>query len=298
MYNVEGLEGDVFLMKKLVCVASLTLLLPLASCWAQIYPPNEMGVSLGQWHTIAPDVEAAKKFWSVLGGTPVKIDGVDAMKFPGVFLFIAKGTPTGPSVGTGINHIGFGVPDVAGMVKKLEAAGYKVARLSNSPLNGQHVSQLANPDGVEVELTEEAGVDPYPKLPEGRLIESNHIHFSFGPTTGPAGEEGRKTMQAWYVKMFGAKPRPLGRELTGDIPGVKFMRFGFPSEGLVPTKGRAVDYMGYEVKNLKAFCKKLEASGVKLTAPYSKSRHKSFASAELVDPWGITIELTEGLSKF
>jgi catechol 2,3-dioxygenase-like lactoylglutathione lyase family enzyme len=272
----------------------LAAFLPLASCWAQIYPPNEMGVSLGQWHTIAPDVETAKKFWGVLGGTPIKIDGVDAMKFPGVFVFIVKGTPTGPSVGTGINHVGFGALNVLNAVANLEAAGYKVARVNNSPLNGQHVAQLANPDGVEVEITEEAGVDPYPRLPEGRLIESNHIHFSFGPVN----DEGRKTMQAWYVKTFGAKPRPLGRELTGDIPGVKFMRFGFPSEGLVPTKGRAVDYMGYEVKDLEAFCKKLEASGVKLTAPYSKSRHKSFASAEMVDPWGITIELTEGLNKF
>ncbi len=281
-------------MRKLVCAASLAAFLPLASCWAQVYPPNEMGVSLGQWHTIAPDVEAAKKFWGVLGGTPIKIDGVDAMKFPGVFVFIVKGTPTGPSVGTGINHVGFGALNVLNAVANLEAAGYKVARVNNSPLNGQHVAQLANPDGVEVEITEEAGVDPYPRLPEGRLIESNHIHFSFGPVN----DEGRKTMQAWYVKTLGAKPRPLGRELTGDIPGVKFMRFGFPSEGLVPTKGRAVDYMGYEVKDLEAFCKKLEASGVKLTAPYSKSRHKSFASAEMVDPWGITIELTEGLNKF
>jgi catechol 2,3-dioxygenase-like lactoylglutathione lyase family enzyme len=281
-------------MRRLVRSAFLASLFPLAACWAQTYPPNEMGVSLGQWHTIAPNVEAAEKFWAVLGGTPMKIDGVDAMKFPGVFVFIVKGTPTGASVGTGINHVGFGVPNVVNMAAKLEAAGYKVARVGISPLNGQHVAQLANPDGVEVEITEEAGVDPYPRLPEGLMIESNHIHFSFGPTN----DEGRKTMQAWYVKTFGAKPRPLGRELTGDIPGVKFMRFGFPSEGLVPTKGRAVDYMGYEVKDLNAFCKKLEADGIKLTAPYSKLRHKSFASAEMVDPWGITIELTEGLSKF
>jgi hypothetical protein len=105
-------------------------------------------------------------------------------------------------------------------------------------------------------------------------------------------------MQDWYVKAFGAKPRPLGRELTGDIPGVKFMRFGFPSETLVPTKGRAVDHIGFEVKNLPEFCKKLEANGLKLDQPYSKSRHKSFASAELADPWGTSIELTEGLNRF
>jgi len=281
-------------MKKLICILALTVLCLPAASWAQLYAPNEWGVSLGQWYTLAPDVEAAKKFWAVLGGTPIQIDGTAVMKFPGVLVFVAKGTPTGPSVGTGINHVGFGVPNVLDMVAKLQAAGYKVNRVSNSPLNGQHVSQLTNPEGVEVEITEEAGVDPYPRIADGLTIESNHIHFSFGPVT----EEGRKEMQAWYVKTFGAKPRPLGKELTGDIPGVKFMRFGFPSETLVPTKGRAVDHVGFEVQNLQQFCKQLEAKGVKLDQPYSKSRHKSFASAELTDPWGTSIEITEGLNRF
>jgi catechol 2,3-dioxygenase-like lactoylglutathione lyase family enzyme len=281
-------------VKRLICILTLTVLWPAAESWAQLYPPNESGVSLGQWSTIVPDVENAKKFWAVLGGIPIKVDGIDVIKFPGVLVFITKGTPTGPSVGTGINHVGFGVPNVVNMVTKLEAAGFKVPHLGNSPLNGQHVAQLPNPDGVEIEITEEAGVDPYPRLADGLSIESNHIHFSFGPVN----DTGRKEMQAWYVKTFGAKPRPLGKELTGDVPGVKFMRFGFPSDALVPTKGRAVDHIGFEVKNLEAFCKKLEADGVKLDAPYSKSRHKSFASAELTDPWGISIELSEGLNKF
>lgn len=281
-------------MKKLSCLLSLTVLWPYALARAQLYPPNEMGVSLGQWYTLVPDLESSKKFWAVLGGKAIQIDGTAVMKFPGVLVFLAKGDPTGGSVGTGINHVGFGVPNVLDVVAQLQAAGYKVNRVSNSPLNGQHVSQLTNPDGVEVELTEEAGVDPYPRIADGLTIESNHIHFSFGPVT----EEGRKEMQAWYVKQFGAKPRPLGRELTGDIPGVKFMRFGFPSETLVPTKGRAVDHIGFEIKNLQEFCKKLEANGVKIDQPYSKTRHKSFASAGLTDPWGVSIELTEGLNRF
>jgi hypothetical protein len=36
---------------------------------------------------------------------------------------------------------------------------------------------------------------------------------------------------------------------------------------------------------------------VKLDKPYSKTRHAGFASAEIVDPWGTPIELTEGLGK-
>ena len=32
-----------------------------------------------------------------------------------------------------------------------------------------------------------------------------------------------------------------------------------------PTKGRSLDHIGFEVKNLEAFCKKLEAAGVTFT---------------------------------
>ena len=67
---------------------------------------------------------------------------------------------------------------------------------------------------------------------------------------------------------------------------------------MVPTKGRALDHVGFEVKNLEAFCRKLEANGIKLDQPYSKTRHKDFASAELTDNYGVSVELTEGLDKF
>jgi hypothetical protein len=37
---------------------------------------------------------------------------------------------------------------------------------------------------------------------------------------------------------------------------------------------------------------------VKFDEPYSKSRHKDFASAKFTDPWGVSIELTKGLRRF
>ena len=63
-------------------------------------------------------------------------------------------------------------------------------------------------------------------------------------------------------------------------------------------KGGALDYIGFEVKNLQTFVKKLEADGVKLDEPDSKTRHKSYASARLPGPAGEALELTEGLNKF
>ena len=53
------------------------------------------------------------------------------------------------------------------------------------------------------------------------------------------------------------------------------------------------------MKNLEAFCKELEAKGIKMTRPYNKrdGAMNNIATAMIVDPWGVSIELTEGLDK-
>ena len=52
-----------------------------------------------------------------------------------------------------------------------------------------------------------------------------------------------------------------------------------------------------EVRNLELFCKKLEAAGAKLDTPYTQRPDLGIALAFLTDPWGVRIELTEGLNK-
>jgi extradiol dioxygenase family protein len=64
------------------------------------------------------------------------------------------------------------------------------------------------------------------------------------------------------------------------------------------TKGRALDHVGFEVKNLEAFCKQLEANGVHFDVPYRKVAALGIAIAFLTDPMGGYIELTEGLDTF
>jgi hypothetical protein len=65
----------------------------------------------------------------------------------------------------------------------------------------------------------------------------------------------------------------------------------------VPTKGRRLDHIGFEVPNLEAFCKRLASMGVSFDVPYQKSTD-GVAHAMLTDPWGTSIELTEGLTGF
>jgi hypothetical protein len=63
----------------------------------------------------------------------------------------------------------------------------------------------------------------------------------------------------------------------------------------VPTRGRALDHIGFEVQNLRDFVSRLEASGITMDRGYTEVASLGIAIAFLTDPWGTYIELTEGL---
>ena len=100
--------------------------------------------------------------------------------------------------------------------------------------------------------------------------------------------------QDWYASVFGGIRGTRWRYDAVDLPGINFNFSHNPDGGGVPTRGRMLDHIGFEVTNLEAFCRKLEADGVTLDVPYT--RHASgIGYAFLTDPWGVYIELTEGL---
>src|SRR5690348_6198523 len=111
-----------YLVKRLIWTLSLVVLLaPLAS-WAEIPPPNPAGVSNGHWHLNVRDVEANTKFFVAMGGAALK-DQPGVIEFPDVVVRLRAQAPTGGSVGTVINHVGFLVPNVQQSVAKWNAAG-------------------------------------------------------------------------------------------------------------------------------------------------------------------------------
>jgi catechol 2,3-dioxygenase-like lactoylglutathione lyase family enzyme len=95
--------------------------------------------------------------------------------------------------------------------------------------------------------------------------------------------------------MFGGVPGKRAQYDAVDLPGIN-LNFG-GGRTSVPTKGRRLDHIGFEVRNLEAFCKRLESMGVRLDSPYQKTPD-GIATASLTDPWGTSIELTEGLNQF
>ena len=126
-------------------------------------------------------------------------------------------------------------------------------------------------------------------------VSMNHIHFY--PTDIPA-------IKAWYVKAFGANPgrRPCVGCISkpsmieaDDLPGVN-LSFSPGRNAALPTKGRSLDHIGFEVSGLEAFVKTLEAKGIAIEAPIRQVPNSKVKVAFLTDPWGTYIELTEGLA--
>ena len=64
------------------------------------------------------------------------------------------------------------------------------------------------------------------------------------------------------------------------------------------TKGRSLDHIGFEVKDLDAFCRKLAADGVTFEVPCRNIPSIGLKIAFLTDPSGVYVELTEGLADF
>src|SRR3989442_11656398 len=104
-------------MKAIVLMLLLPWSLAAGSAFAQAYPPNEAGVTMGHWHLNSQQVEANKKLFVALGGTAIKPGGFEIVRFPGLPVFLHQGPgtppPTGGPEGPGINHVGFIVPNVA-----------------------------------------------------------------------------------------------------------------------------------------------------------------------------------------
>jgi hypothetical protein len=104
-------------------------------------------------------------------------------------------------------------------------------------------------------------------------------------------------MREWYAKVFGAAVQPQGAGqvfVTAQLPGVT-LSFSPSQTPTVATQGRALDHIGFEIENLEAFTKKLEADGIPLTVSYRRVDALDIAIAFILDPWGTNIELTEGL---
>ena len=247
----------------------------------------------GHHHLYTADRAAQERFWGdTLGGIPTPWRDSHIYKFPDALVFLTEREPTGGTIGSALNHVGMWVPNTRAMLDKVVAAGYEVITAQELPgrdvQDGMVCSESQNtciayvlaPDGVKVELVENRG--------QSEPIRNHHLHFHTDDVDA---------MRDWYAETFGAVKGMNGFFKVVDLPGVN-IRFTEADGPVAPIRGRSYDHIGFEVDGLEAFCEELEAKGVTLDRPYTRLDELNIAIAFLTDPWGITIELTEGLDNY
>jgi catechol-2,3-dioxygenase len=270
--------------RSLLAAAWSLVLASSAPALAQLAPPNDIGVALGHIHMAVKDVEAHKQFWTtMLGGKLVTSGPLTLIQFPGVFVMLRQADAAAPPTGSVVDHFGFVYKDLAGARARWKAAGVKY---DVGEVNSNQGYVFAPDNGIRVEVFGD------PSLPGD--VSMDHIHMY--PTEGDI-----PAMQAWYAKVFGGLP---GKRQRVARPGLidcdYFHRFNLSfSAGeskLAGTKGRALDHLGFDVRNLDEFEKRLTAQGLKFDAPPRQVPNSHTRIAFLTDPWGTYIEVTEKLA--
>jgi catechol 2,3-dioxygenase-like lactoylglutathione lyase family enzyme len=260
--------------------------------------PNAAGVSMGHLHYRVRDVAANKRFWIALGGQPVTVSrfaapGREILRFQDVLVVLDPGESSGGTEGSVLNHVAFRIPSLA----PIEAAGLTPARLAQFP----GVSSVMSPEKERIELfentatnltfvadggTRDAAAERHNR-PLAVPIAFHHVHL-YLPDAAAVPEA-----KAWYAKVFGGIPGKRAQYDATDVPGIN-LNFSPAPKPTVPLKGRMLDHIGFEVVRLRDFCRRLEGMGIVFDELYAEGRD-GVGRASLTDPWGTSIELTEGL---
>ncbi len=174
-------------------------------------------------------------------------------------------TPGGTE-GSVVNHVAFRVPSFA----PVEAAGLTVARLPQFP----GVGSVMSPEGERIEL-----------------FEDTATNLTFTPDGGPATGSRAATVSRWRSRSpfttstsicptrrpcrgqgvvrdlaVGGVPGKRAQYDAVDLPGIN-LNFSAGPKAVVPTKGRTLDHLAFEVVRLRAFCTRLAEAKVAFERP-------------------------------
>jgi catechol 2,3-dioxygenase-like lactoylglutathione lyase family enzyme len=263
-------------MKKLLAAA----LVVTTSCVvaAQLPAPNAAGASVGHHIFRVKDVEAANKFWTVLGAEPTALATIKLMKIPGMLMII--GGPRGNAPATAIpgNH-GTTVEFLTFKVKDLKASLAKWKEAGIEPMKEYKETTLLGPDDIQVRITEDKTL--------ATPIASDGVVMNVANAA---------EVSAWYAKWFGARIGKSGQDTVGEIPGARIV-FRETKETIAPMRGHSLGLLGFEVTDIKSFVMRYQEAGGKFdgNGTIATAQAANLSVIQLTDPWGTSIEVSQGL---
>jgi catechol 2,3-dioxygenase-like lactoylglutathione lyase family enzyme len=261
--------------RRVSAITIAALLLAVASrLTAQLASPNAAGVTTGHVHLIVADLAEHARIWKLLGGEEKRAGDLLLIAFPGAYVALTAGIPAAPSSETAINHIGFAVRDYADYKARLKTIGAMF--VFDNEKDGQMIADL--PGGVRIELL----TDPQQSAP----IAFHHAHLS--AADGAA-------LRDWYVRVLGAQPGERRNLPSAVVPGGRVDFLPVRGSAPRPSRGAAIDHIGFEAQDLEALARRLQGLGVALDRGAAKLAAPNPLSAFVVDPAGASIEITQGL---
>jgi catechol-2,3-dioxygenase len=241
----------------------------------KLAPPNHAGFSMGHVHIMLPDISAARRAFLSLGGAYVRDLGpFEIIPFPGAYVLLSKAESSAGSRESLVSSVSFHVRSLPETLHAYQSVGLKIAKPAS-----QFKCAISMPGDVLVELVELPSI--------GDPIQFYAINFS---------SDASDAMANWYGRFLGAKTTQVSRETTTvKIPGAE-LRFTKKDSPGLPTKGRCLDHIGFEVIDLGQLYDRYAAADVEFESAPRVAPNDISRVAFCRDPWGTRIELTEKIT--
>lgn len=225
-------------------------------------------------HLAAPDPEKALAWYrQQFGGDPMA-EGKDRLMYGETRIIFQKRDNAQPSQGSAVDHIGFSVTDIDGVMKALEAGGAKISQPVRDVEGLFKLAFVEDPWGTRIEVVQ----DP-------QKLGLHHIHLR---APDPA------TTLQWYSTYVGGRKGKLKERIDGlEFGGVWLL---VARGDAVPSQGHSIDHIGFRPVDVDAVVSALKAANVKITTeprPLTLANGVTIRLAFAEDPGGVRLELVQ-----
>ena len=193
-----------------------------------------------------------------------------------LLIFFEREAVDGPSVGSGVDHIGFSFRNLDAMMRSYEAAGVTIVEPMREIDGLFKLAFVEDPWGTKIEVVE-----------DHEWIGFHHLHLRSPDPDGTL---------AWYENIFGGTRDRLKGRIGGLRYGPVWLLVA-PHEGeLAPTAGRAFDHLGWEFPDLHAAAEGIKGKGVAFTmepTPFTNPLGEEMMISFVEGPDGVNIEIVQ-----
>ncbi len=262
----------------LICGLSLLLA---TSANAELAAPNASGVAFSHMHVVVADVDLHRSLWAeIFDANLIEREGYTAASVPGALIFFREAEPTAASDRTVVDHFGFEVRDLSGILAKWRSSGYAVDS-DEEDAAGTRTAVITIPDGIKLSLTENPG--------QSEFVKMGHVHFATAEYAD---------LVNWYARLFGAATRPtINDEAVAAVPGAQLL-FNGADDDRQATEGSAIDHIGFEIEDWDEFVGMIEAEGIEFEFGPVYIESLDLWVAFFEDPSGALVEISHGLDAF